>query len=396
MSLLRTLITCLNIACLVSASPIGDVRHGLGWRAASNLQHAPVTRRDDTVRFPDIDASFVVGSSESRLADGGTYPRLARLDDGGILAISTLWVSETERALKISRSNDEGRTFSPIGEVARGTGNVDNGFLIQLPSGTVLAAFRNHDVSDDGILTYFRITVCHSQDGGRSWTFLSQAAEQPARGAGYNGLWEPFVRIARDGSIQLTYSGELSQSNQETFRVVSRDEGRTWTAPTNLRLHAEDRNFRDGMQGIVSVRDVESDEDVLVMVFEVRERDFFYLATVTSHDDGNTWGSREVIYRPNGRNAGAPQIASVGNHLAVVFMTDEDTAAGDIAWPNRADIKMIFSTELRDGTLTWSTDSALLSDSSSYWPGIFQLGTDDVIAVYERANVPLGRRISSA
>ncbi|KAL7624836.1 hypothetical protein AAE478_004050 [Parahypoxylon ruwenzoriense] len=387
---------CLNIVSFVLASPLGDIKSGLGWRVPSDWRNLPINSRDQTIPFPDIDAAFILGSAESKLANGGTYPRLTRLSDGGILSISTYWVSDIERALKISRSDDDGKTFSQIGEVARSTGNLDNGFLIQLPSGTVLAAFRNHDVNADDVLTYFRITVCRSDDGGRTWTFLSQAAEQPAQGAGFNGLWEPFMRIGKDGALQLTYSGELSQDNQETFRVLSHDEGKTWTAPTNLRLHGENQNLRDGMQGIVSVKDVANGQDALVMVFEVRDGNFFYLATVTSYDDGNTWGSRSIAYRPSQRNAGAPQITALGNNLAVVFMTDEDTAAGGLDWPRRADIKMIFSTELRDGTVTWTAETMHLSDESSYWPGAFQLNSNNIMAVYERGNVPLGRTISRA
>ncbi|KAI1138481.1 glycoside hydrolase family 93 protein [Hypoxylon sp. FL0543] len=343
MSFLFILLNYLGIVTLVSTSPIPQAFNGLSKRA-------------------------------------GTYPRLARLSDGGILSVTTVYNSGNERVLTAFRSDDNGVTFNQIGTIATSTGDLDNGFLLQLPSGTVLAAFRNHDLNADRVATYYRITVCSSTDGG------------PANG--FNGLWEPFMRIGNDGAIQLTYSGELSQTNQETFRVLSRDEGKTWTAPVNLNLHGG-QQLRDGMQGIVSTKDAGTGQNALVMVFEINDNTHVYLGTMVSYDDGNTWGNRNTIFRPSQHNAGAPQIASLGNNLAVVFMTDEDRAVSELAWPNKADIKMIFSTQLRNGQLTWTTQTFDLSAQSSYWPGLFQRDTNDVIAVYERGT-PYGKVVSLA
>ncbi|KAI2464167.1 glycoside hydrolase family 93 protein [Annulohypoxylon bovei var. microspora] len=389
MSLISILLSYLSIVSFISASPIGSRRDGLSRRSPHD---SPLESRDTTTLFSEIDASFTLGSAEDKVNSAGTYPRLARLSDGGILSISTVF-SGTTRTLTISRSDDNGVTFSQIGTVAQSTGDLDNGFLIQLPSGTVLATFRNHDLDSNGAATYYRITVCSSTDGGKTWTFLSQAAENSANG--YNGLWEPFIRIANNGALQLTYSGELSATNQETFRVISSDGGSTWSAPTNLQLHGS-QQLRDGMQGIVSTTDAATGQAALVMVFEVNDNTHVYLGTVTSYDDGNTWGSRNTIYRPSDHNAGAPQIASAGDNLAVVFMTDEDRAVSDIAWPGNADIKMIFSTELRNGQVTWTSQTMHLSVDSSYWPGAFQRDANGIIAVYERGGVPYGKVISNA
>ncbi|KAI1458954.1 glycoside hydrolase family 93 protein [Annulohypoxylon moriforme] len=379
MSFIYMLLSYLSIISLVSTSPIPAERDGL-------------STRDTTTTFSEIGASFTLGSSENKVNSAGTYPRLTRLSDGGILSISTVFSGST-RTLTISRSDDNGVTFSQIGTVAQSTGDLDNGFLLQLSSGTVLAAFRNHDLDSSGAATYYRITVCSSTDGGKTWTFLSQAAENAANG--YNGLWEPFMRVANDGTLQLTYSGELSATNQETFRVTSTNGGASWTSPTNLQLHGS-QQLRDGMQGIVSTTDAATGQTALVMVFEINDNTHVYLGTVTSYDDGNTWGSRNTIFRPADHNAGAPQIGTIGNNLAVVFMTDEDRAVSEIAWPANADVKMIFSTELRNGQVTWTTQTLELSTESSYWPGAFQRDANDVIAVYERGGVPYGRVISAA
>ncbi|KAI2608716.1 glycoside hydrolase family 93 protein [Hypoxylon fragiforme] len=376
------LLLLLNFLFLASAIPI----------ARDDTKQ--ITSRDETINFNEIGASFTLGSAETTVATQGTYPRMVRLADNGILAISTVRGADNLRILTITRSDDNGRTFAQIGEVARSTGEMDNGFLLKLASGSLLAAFRNHDLNAARALTYFRITVCRSDDGGRSWYYVQNAFEQPASADGYNGLWEPFMRIARDGSVQLFYSGELSRTNQETFRVVSTDEGRTWTAPVNLRLHGTDQQFRDGMTGIAATTDAADGRDALVMVFEVQDGTFFHLATVLSYDDGITWGTRTDIYSAPQHNAGAPQIKAVGNNLAVVFMTDEDTPAGQLNWAQKADIKMIFSTQLSGASVRWSTQTMHLSEDSSYWPGLFQIDPNTLLAAYERGGVSLARFVT--
>ncbi|KAI8958268.1 glycoside hydrolase family 93 protein [Daldinia sp. FL1419] len=405
MSLLSVLLHCLSFVSLGLARPVhpshplhearavgprGELREALSWRSIRNKLH--LTYRDTTTAFGEIGATFTLGDRESQLAPGGTYPRLVRLADSGILAASA-YTTNGQRTIRVTRSDDDGATFSEIGTVAQSTGDLDNAFLIQLPSGSILAAFRNHDKNASGAYTYFRITVCKSDDGGRTWTFLAHAAEQPADASGFNGLWEPFIRFGKDGALQLTYSEELSQTNQETFRTLSYDGGATWSTPVNLRLHGADQQFRDGMQGIASIKDTNG-QDALVMVFEVKDGPNFYLGTVLSYDDGNTWGSRNIIYRPNQHNAGAPQIATIGNGLAVVFMTDEDLPADQLDWANKADIKAIFSSELNNGQLKWTTQTFHLSEDSSYWPGTFQRGDGNIMAVYERGGVPYGRIIT--
>ncbi|KAI1080799.1 glycoside hydrolase family 93 protein [Whalleya microplaca] len=382
--LLNSLINFLVIIPITSASP-------LGFR---NL-NSPIPR-DESIGFPEIGETFMLSSTENRVAAAGTYPRVAHLSDGGILSIATV-NNSGERSLVVSRSDDDGATFAQIGVVTQGAGDIDNGYLLQLPSGDVLAAFRNHDWDENQIRTYFRISVCRSTDGGRNWEFAGSVAEQaadPAKG-GYNGLWEPFLRIGTDGAIQATFSEELGEFNQETFRALSDNEGQSWTQPVNLKLHADNQEFRDGMQGIVSVKDAATGQDALVMVFEVKEQDneFFYLGTVVSYDDGSSWGQRKQIYVPPQSNAGSPQIIGLDGNLAVVFMTDEDIPVGQKNWPNKASVKMIFSSELRNGDATWTTKTMQLSAQGSYWPGTLQMGANGMMAVYERGS-PFGKIVS--
>jgi hypothetical protein len=121
----------------------------------------------------------------------GAYPRILHLSDGSILASFT-HVQSGNNILTVTRSTDGGNTFSSWGTVATmpsNTTDLDNAFLIQLSSGTVLCFFRNHDRKTGGGYSFYRITSSQSTDGGQTWTFLSQVAQRAANADSSNGLW---------------------------------------------------------------------------------------------------------------------------------------------------------------------------------------------------------------
>ena len=142
--------------------------------------------------------------------------------------------------------NDGGNSWQTIGEVTRGPSNandIDNPYVLQLPSGRVLCAFRNHSKDPStGAYTYFRITVAYSDDLGKTWKYLSTPASEPGP---VNGNWEPFLRNAQDGSLQLYYSRENSAADQDTLERFSTDGGKTWTAPQTI--SGAGITSRDGM-----------------------------------------------------------------------------------------------------------------------------------------------------
>ncbi|KAL2262697.1 hypothetical protein VTK26DRAFT_404 [Humicola hyalothermophila] len=354
----------------------------------------------------------------------GTYPRLCRLSDGSLLAGFTAFGRNNQRILSIARSVDQGRTFHPHGEVTRSSGDCDNLFLLELPAeGAVLAAFRNHDVADPAsnrTPTYFRITVCRSTDGGRSWSFLSQAAEKPAP----FGLWEPFLRLAhprrvpghhrrhddpggggdgRGGEIQLFFSQEFAADDQDTMVVRSFDGGRSWSSPGVAVTGAGER-LRDGMVGVAETWDLRMRSGhrgeagppplpALVMVLETTRKGVFSVEAVVSYDGGRSFGSRQLVYEAKGgKNAGAPQVASFKDgSVAVVFMTDEDVS-GESKWPRGAKIKALFSVPPENGVFRW-IEPQLVGEAASSWPGILRLEDDAILAVYEFSSSIRGRML---
>ncbi|KAF7719064.1 Exo-alpha-L-1,5-arabinanase [Penicillium ucsense] len=311
----------------------------------------------------------------------GTYPRLTRLADGSLLSSVTQF-PDGQNALRIARSTDGGRTFHEYAEVTRATGEIDNLFLLEVIPGTVLAAFRNHDRGPEG-LTHFRITVCRSTDGGRTWQYASQAAEKSPPW----GIWEPFMRIGREGEVQLTYSHEYAHNNQCTMLVVSHDLGSSWSEP--VCLYGREEPLRDGMNGIATTFD--NGREVLIMVFETTRYGPFSIEALVSYDDGATWQDRQEVFRPRpGHNAGAPQISAFADgSLVVVFMTDDDSEQVD--WVQHASIKAIFAGPPQNGRISWS-EAYLVSPESSVWPGVSALDQHTALVTYDRGG-PLVKTI---
>lgn len=302
---------------------------------------------------------------------GGTYPRATRLHDNSILGVYTAFQSGSNVLLTVTSTNN-GASWSPVGEITRATSNandIDNPFLIQLPapSKRILCAFRNHSKDpSSGAYTYFRITISYSDDGGQSWSFLSE----PAANAGpVQGSWEPYLRNAVDGSLQLYYSHENSAQDQDTLQRISGDGGSTWGAVACV--SGAGITSRDGMTSVAALSNPQS----LILVYETETTGLFSLGAVFSADDGKTWGNRRTIYNPSSpdTSAGAPQVINAGGTLVVSFMTNEDQALSTPSngYTDHTSVKAITSGDLGE---TWG-NKVTVGGPQSAWPGLMDLGT---------------------
>ncbi|KAF2099527.1 hypothetical protein NA57DRAFT_75027 [Rhizodiscina lignyota] len=308
-------------------------------------------------------------SGDPVVMGAGTYPRANFLSDGSILGAYAATVNDN-KVLTLASSTDDGGSWSVKGSAATrptNSSDLDNPYPLQLPSGRVLLAYRNHDKdASTGDYTFFRITISYSDDNGASWLFLADAATKPG---GTIGIWEPFLRNAQDGSLQLYYSEENSADDQDSKMRTSTDGGTTWSDAQTI--SGTDITARDGMLGVATIQG-----SSLIAVFESEQGGLFTVKSITSTDDGQTWGNRQTVYTPTGtdNNAGAPQIVNVGGTLCVSFMTDEDTQEHN--WINGAGAKLITS---GDSGSSWGNKIEVF-DPQANWPGLLTL--DDSSFLY--------------
>lgn len=195
------------------------------------------------------------------VASTGTYLRVTSVTyangtTGLVGAYTDTTDSGSNRILRIVQSADQGQSWDIISSVAQGevaTSDTDNPFPLQIvPGGRIICAYRNHDIdAATGAYTYYRITLSYSDDGGANWSYLSQVTERAATSTN-NGLWEPFCRLANDGTtIQCYYSSETAADDQDSLMQYSTDGGETWS--DEIVVTGQNVTSRDGMTGVAVV-----------------------------------------------------------------------------------------------------------------------------------------------
>ncbi|MCJ1280979.1 hypothetical protein MMC26_000297 [Xylographa opegraphella] len=310
---------------------------------------------------------------------GGTYPRANFLSTGHILGAYTAF-NNGNNVLTLTTSTDNGASWRITGTAASRpsiSSDLDNPYPLQLPSGRVLLAYRNHDKNPaTGLYTYFRITISYSDDFGATWSYLSTPASDPGEP---NGNWEPFLRNAQDGCLQLFYSRENSPVDQDSLMRTSTDGGRTWSLPTTI--SGAGITARDGMLGVATVSGSK-----LIAVFESEQNGFFTVNSVSSADDGTTWGNRQIVYAPTGanHNANAPQVVNVGGILCTSFMSDEDLQNEDLQGYNATAGTAAKLVTSRDGGMTWGNKIDVFQPQTS-WPGLLSLGGSALLYLADNA-----------
>lgn len=226
--------------------------------------------------------------------------------------------------------------------------DLNNGYVFQMPNGTLLCAYRNHNGTNSDKV--YRIQVSKSDDFGASWSFLSTIVEGPI------GMWEPFLyRSSWDSSnpeaVHVAYSQELTNGGQQDIVIQdSADGGATWSAVTG-RIHTD--GSRNGMPGIIEIAADRS----LVAVFEGfwnnAQWGHFTVNSARSFDGGLTWPQRSTVHVPAGGNssvwwdAGSPQIGLCpqNGRVAVVYMSNELTTSSSeaprLSWPDGAHLAVV-------------------------------------------------------
>ncbi|GAB3275014.1 sialidase family protein [Parasphingorhabdus pacifica] len=251
---------------------------------------------------------------------GSSYPRLVRLEHGGlangrILASMTTYVDNAGRAV-FYESWDDGATFEQVGEIRDPAGENAEGMCCSslyelpervgdMPAGTLLWA-GTAGIGADEDERRSSIRLWRSDDHGRSWEFVSNVA---TAGVG-PGIWEPEFTVSEQGDLVAFYSDDMgSEHDQRLVQVRSRD-GINWTEPEDT-VKNDEFTVRPGMSGIRRLPD-----GTYVMVYEVCNYDPVHTCTVwmRTSRDGWDWGDpydlgTEIVSESGTQPLGTPTIA---------------------------------------------------------------------------------------
>ena len=184
----------------------------------------------------------------------GAYPRLLRLQynllfRGRIVAAVSGWDGRGPFA-PIYESTDEGASFHKIGEVRdpEGAWGECCGTLYELPrrvgrmpAGTLLwgASYRQ----EAGVARQVGIRIWASTDGGRHWSFLSEAVRSPD----HTGIWEPELTVDNGGTLWLHFADEtLEPRHSQVLTRMASTDGITW-GPGQLTMAVSPSAARPGM-----------------------------------------------------------------------------------------------------------------------------------------------------
>ena len=229
---------------------------------------------------------------KTHVADAG-WGRMIRLADDRYLCVEARF-PRPNSLLELKLSDDNARTWTTVGEVTEPGRNLDNGEILQLPSGDILLTGRSVVSSRViGSVQSYHLPVYRSGDFGKTWTFQSQVdmSEPPPyqKGQPSMGLWEPHFFLLPDGKLACAYANEkhaLDQRvsySQVVSECVSGDSGVTWGPEIVVAAQVGGGNQRPGMPVMTRLRDGK-----FATVFEVvgiGDADVYYKTSV----DGVTW-----------------------------------------------------------------------------------------------------------
>lgn len=128
----------------------------------------------------------------------------------------------------LTRSTDEGRTWSKPETLIDTPADDRHPSLIELPSGTILCSFFTYTGAEDfkaAPALAYRTHVIRSVDGGKTWQAEAKPLPSPFIADEADG---PMV-LAKDGSVLLAINGKPVSGGPDQLALLrSKDEGGSW------------------------------------------------------------------------------------------------------------------------------------------------------------------------
>lgn len=261
----------------------------------------------------------------------GGYPRLYALKDGTMLL--------GYDGMYVSRSTDDGRTWSAGVHASQDYVGTANAAFFQAEDGTVYLGFRSTEHREDGSF-YSSIQVSVSKDNGYTWEHHSTVYENVEESGVYRGVWEPHFGMM-GGLLTCFYANDSTNvTSQQNIEYQQWDpESSTWTNRTIVsagRLRAS----RDGMPVWTQLS---TGEYICVMeAFNKDDGDCFCIQ-LTWSEDGKNWSKPVTVMRAAqpGTVCAAPYVVELPTGQLVISCQTNELAGGEVFYP---------ATVISDGT----------------------------------------------
>lgn len=272
----------------IEQMPIGDQVVAASWQEPTLIYDLPTfadTGRDTRLERPG--------------EWGAQYARMVILPGGNWLVVYTiydnvgyLYEASGGTALQISRSDDQGKTWTVVGRIDEPGRDLDNGQMILAENGDVLLSCRSVRWHES-----YRLPVYRSVNGGISWTFESMidANEAPPGLLGNpdKGMYEPHFYRMHDGRLAVMYAQERQvveppHYSQIIAQRISSDDGKSWGEETWVAWDPANPQLRPGMPVWTRLHDgryVVVYEVVYLMLYQLVSATIYYKTS----DDGIHW-----------------------------------------------------------------------------------------------------------
>ena len=321
-------------------------------------QHLPEKNNSD-IRFEWAGTNFV--------ARGG-WGRMIRLTNNNWLCVNTRF-ARNQSTLQIRNCTNLPGSWNLVAEDQEPDRLVDNGELIQLPSGEVLLTGRSLIEGQS-----YRLPVYRSLDDGRSWMAFSNidSNEGPPGALKQRGLWEPHFFLLHDGRLAVAYANEKHASDKPAFSQVcsertSTDGGKTWGDEIILAAEPGGGHLRPGMPVVTRM----SNGEFLAAyeVVGVGDADVFCKIS----DDGEHW-TAGLGNRIAGHHAG-PWVTSLSDgELLLTSCANRLSCSRDFG-----------ATWFAVGPPAWNVGAGKVFT----WPAIYVVGTNQIAVMISRNGVLL-------
>ncbi|MBW4080313.1 sialidase family protein [Paenibacillus sp. S150] len=312
---------------------------------------------------------------------GSEYGRMLKLSGGNWLAVYTIYdnngyTRDTNGGtrLQVAGSTDNARTWTVLSTISDPGKDLDNGQLLELPSGDILMGARSVRWEE----AYY-LPVYKSTDGGATWTHLStidsNAGAPGSLGNPPQGIYEPHLGFLADGRIAVYYASEKYAAGSPAYSQVislkiSPDSGATWGNEIFAAWDTGNSASRPGMPVWTKMNNGK-----YLLVFEVCGTAGCNIYSKVS-EDGATWASG--LGNPVPGQNGAPYVLSLSDgRLAVTANSSTLSFSNDY------------------GATWYTNDQALWPGGfpDYIWPSLYQTGTGELAAMTSAVRAAGGHNV---